>query len=61
MITVLNIVTENGWLNIWKIVLLLVLMIFSGMAVIVSVGAVRDLFSMFRDLTNIQDQSGSDE
>lgn len=41
---------ENGWLTTWKVVLLVVGVLFAGMGAVVSVGAVRDLFSMFRDL-----------
>lgn len=39
-----------GWVTIWKFVVVSALLLFGVMGVVVTIGAIRDLFSMLRDL-----------
>ena len=46
----------GGWVAVWTLVLLAACALFGGMGLIVSVGAVRDLIAMLRDLARKRDE-----
>ena len=50
----------GAWLATWKLVLLAACVLFGGMGLVVSVGAVRDLIAMLRDLADRRDETEHD-
>jgi len=42
----------NFWINFWTIFFFASLALFTGVAIVVSIGALFDIRSLFKDLTN---------
>ncbi len=42
----------NFWINFWTIFFLVSLVLFAGVAIVVSIGAFFNIRSLFKDLTN---------